>query len=457
MLARDNSPSGATALANVGSSKLVQLLRKRLWQLGRAAGAILVVLAGIAATVTFWWLTSLIGLPDIGDPFDVSAFRAITMPDEQNAFTYYRRAQETLRPFPELPEAVTAGAASVPWSSADPKIREWVAANGNALRWFLKGAEQTDGIYVPAAQSDRARDDANRVLLTWLALLEGSRRQQAGDMSGAWTHYRSVLRMASLLSRRLSVMERWSTNLKLDGLISRMESWVADPRTTIPQLRSALDEVSGKEASFEFDSFSLKREYLEAMQLLDDPNGYLQQGQGNDLLYRFGDMQLPTNSAANVYAARRFLMREPDRSRRVLRLVFANWLAQADIPPEQRPEPAVEALVQSAWQKASLPLYALGPEAPAGARARSPRQIAESLVKTHDARHILGNSLRAMLRSAERYSYRRVVVLLASELYRRERGNLPPSDEALVGTYLKRLPDEFPADRDDQTTPTISD
>jgi hypothetical protein len=167
-------------------------------------------------------------------------------------------------------------------------------------------------------------------------------------------------------------------------------------------------------------------------------------------------MQLPTNSAANVYAARRFLMREPDRSRRVLRLVFANWLAQTDIPPEQGREPAVEALVQSNWQNASVPLYALGSDAPARARARSPRQIAESLVRTHDAQRVLGDSLRAMLRSAERYSYRRVVILLASELYRRERGNLPPSDEALLGTYLKRLPDELPAGRDDQTTPTIS-
>ena len=47
-----------------------------------------------------------------------------------------------------------AGAASVPWSKADPKLREWVAANGAALRWLLMGADQADGIFVPGADHD---------------------------------------------------------------------------------------------------------------------------------------------------------------------------------------------------------------------------------------------------------------------------------------------------------------
>jgi hypothetical protein len=32
--------------------------------------------------------------------------------------------------------------------------------------------------------------------------------------------------------------------------------------------------------------------------------------------------------------------------------------------------------------------------------------------------------------------------MLAKEIYRRERGVLPSSDEALVGPYLKSLPDD---------------
>ena len=35
-----------------------------------------------------------------------------------------------------------------------------------------------------------------------------------------------------------------------------------------------------------------------------------------------------------------------------------------------------------------------------------------------------------------------LVILLASQLYRRDHGTDPPSDEALVGPYLKELPDD---------------
>jgi hypothetical protein len=45
--------------------------------------------------------------------------------------------------------------------------------------------------------------------------------------------------------------------------------------------------------------------------------------------------------------------------------------------------------------------------------------------------------------------------MLATEIYRRERGSLPTSDEALVGTYLKSLPDDGSADRADEMTPTV--
>ena len=39
----------------------------------------------------------LIGLPDVGDPFDVAAFRAFTIPDDRNAFVLYRRAATLLK------------------------------------------------------------------------------------------------------------------------------------------------------------------------------------------------------------------------------------------------------------------------------------------------------------------------------------------------------------------------
>jgi hypothetical protein len=45
--------------------------------------------------------------------------------------------------------------------------------------------------------------------------------------------------------------------------------------------------------------------------------------------------------------------------------------------------------------------------------------------------------------------------MLATEVYRRERGAPPGTEDALVGTYLKSLPDDGSAELDDATTPTV--
>ena len=55
----------------------------------------------------------------------------------------------------------------------------------------------------------------------------------------------------------------------------------------------------------------------------------------------------------------------------------------------------------------------------------------------------------------EQAGYRQLVVALAMQIYRRERGALPPSDEALIGTYLKSLPDDTPPDVYDGTAPIV--
>ena len=46
----------------------------------------------------------------------------------------------------------------------------------------------------------------------------------------------------------------------------------------------------------------------------------------------------------------------------------------------------------------------------------------------------------------ERAGHRALVILPARQRYRRDHGTDPPSDEALVGTYLKELPDDGSGD-----------
>jgi hypothetical protein len=53
------------------------------------------------------------------------------------------------------------------------------------------------------------------------------------------------------------------------------------------------------------------------------------------------------------------------------------------------------------------------------------------------------------VRRNERFNHRDLVILLASELYRRDKGAGPPDDQALVGPYLNRLPPDFREVRDE--------
>ena len=46
----------------------------------------------------------MLGLPDIGDPFDVAAFRAFRVPEAEDAFVLLKQAQaKLLSPAPHLP------------------------------------------------------------------------------------------------------------------------------------------------------------------------------------------------------------------------------------------------------------------------------------------------------------------------------------------------------------------
>ncbi|HZW31493.1 MAG TPA: hypothetical protein VFF52_12350 [Isosphaeraceae bacterium] len=452
----------APAAVSPTRHKLLRLLGKRLRQLAWATLGLAVV---VALAMTFWWFTILRGLPDIGDPFDVAALRELTIPDDQNAFTFLRRAHEALTPLPELPRAVKNAAPTVDWSQADPKLRAWVEANRAALELFQQGADQSDGIWQRADMPywQRCRDGWWRYRifhggLMWLALLEGGRHAESGDPAGAWDCYRAVLRMTTHLRRRGSLTLRYHANTIHTQLRQRLATWAADPRTTVPQLRRALDEALASQTSPEWDALSLKLEYLEMMRYLEQQSHSANyQAIEEHLIYHLGPIEVPSDLSIYVFAGRRFLMREPERSRRVLRLLFANWLAHVEVPEPRQSRPAVRASFLIEKRITTLPLYPVSPQAPAGARVLSPLDLASWLVTINDARPWLGGFLWPSVRNQERRGYRDLVVLLATELYRRERGGLPRTEEALVGTYLQVLPDDGSAELDDGTTPTVTD
>ncbi len=82
-----------TRLATLGRSfptftapfRWITRSRRRIW-------TVLLFALALVAAPPLWWVTQLVGLPDIGDPFDVAAFRALAIPDERNAYRLYEQA-----------------------------------------------------------------------------------------------------------------------------------------------------------------------------------------------------------------------------------------------------------------------------------------------------------------------------------------------------------------------------
>jgi hypothetical protein len=461
---------GSRATVSGKPSKMAELLRKRLRQLRRIFVVVAACAAVGAAALGIWWLNCLNGLPDIGDPFDVAAFRAFRLPDERNAFTYLRRASQKLTPIQgsDAWKGAEPGEVKFSWSMAHPKLREWAGENREAFELFAQGAEQADAANPAGDHKDNRFIDGR---LITLACLEAGRREESGDTAGAWVCYRAVLRTITHFRRRGGTLQREQARGASRMLQRRLTDWATSPRTTISQLRTALEVVLENEPKPEWDLFAVKYGYLELMSALERPIPLSAQEEFGEWTFRLGDMSLSPDMIDHLGAAHRFLRREPERSRRVLRLVCANYLAHVEQRGRQPRKPAVFAVFTCLTStnpiikgQFSIPLYPVSPEAPPGARALPPQDVAGWLVATLDARlHLLRGydewlppvRPRDRRTLADRSAYRDLVIILATEIYRRERGAPPPTDDALVGTYLQRLPDDGSAELADGTTPTV--
>jgi hypothetical protein len=453
------APEQKTALApsnaaSTASQKLLQLLRKRLRQLLWC----LLGLAVAAGVFGIWWLNSLSGLPDIGDPFDVAAFTSTQIPDDQNGLAFLQQALNKLTPRPAASNSVITAAATGSWSQLDPALQNWVEVNRPAIELFLRGADRPDVLWNLADEFFWQRYPmVNPGGLMWLVLVEGGRRAESGDMAGAWDCYRAVLRMTTHLRRRGDMTLRVIVGSLHNDLRRRLAEWVANPKTTIPQLRRALDEVLPSEPKLEWDVASLKNGYLNLSRMLDSPRYSLHRAMDGDANYRLGNFQVPSDWAMYVFLGERFLRHEPERSKRAIRLLFANWLAHLEGPNPRHTSPAVRVSFSRKNSPDSVVLYPVSPQAPAGARRLSPRDLASWLVTILDAKPFLWVSHWPSYSLRERRGYRQLLILIADELYRREHGGILSSDEALLGTYLKTIPDDNSVELGDGSTPVVSD
>jgi len=380
-----------------------------------------------------WWATQLWGLPDIGDPFDVAAFQAVRVPDERNAFLEYREAAMMLRAVGRNPSRDTYARE---WSKAGQPWRDYLARVRPALDLWRAGTEKPDYLYEhPEGLNFSTTFPVIQQLprLAQLAVLEGSRLEESGDVAGAWGWYRAALRSSRLAGRHGFLVERLIGAGMQEEAVKSLSRWATDPRVDASLLRRALGEVIAIDELTAPRSDAIKLEYLTTARSMGDPatlEGLLVSRMAGVPADWCQELPVPDAAKRSIQTARVVAADDRERSLRVLRLAVANWLPEIDKPPSRRAPLAHR----------DPPIYEGGHPAP----PMSPEALAGWLDSSLLARRqieFLAHWTGTL--ELERIRQAKLVVHLADQLYRREHGGPPPSPAELVGPYLKELPEGY--------------
>jgi hypothetical protein len=312
-------------------------------------------------------------------------------------------------------------------------MSQWLDDNREALELWLIATQCPDALDVKPAD---LRIDTQMTILQQLrefarlAKLEADRLEAEGDMAGAYRMHQGTLRSsrhATLSGPLIAHLVGVNLHGQAAGAI---ENWADDARTSTSLLRTALEDAKAFQRTWVPNSFSFQQEYVTAMNLMNDPK---EAAKLEDEALR-GDQQLADFLPMGAKGTR-WLLHEPERSRRLYRLWATNWLAYCDLPRDERP---------GQTGTAALSQFKPGQHPPRDAHLMPPEELERQVRKAPLARQILpavSQCLNAMDR--ERLRHDGLVVTLAELLYRREKGSPPKTLGDLVGTYLDELPPEF--------------
>ncbi len=189
------------------------LVRTRAWR--RLGLLVLYLLIVLLVWALLWRRAQLRGLPDVGAPFDEAALgTTVRVPDDRNAFVLYRRAAERFRDMNEA-ESKSFTGSNLLWSRADATLRRWVADHEAAISLLRAGSERPEaylegaGIWRSTSPRSTSKVELLR-RLSWIgdaALFEAGRLRAEGDVAGAWTLLKAVVRASRHMTRAVPTIE----------------------------------------------------------------------------------------------------------------------------------------------------------------------------------------------------------------------------------------------------------
>lgn len=261
------------ALERLVLTPLFAWKRSKGWK--RRGLALLYLMIALTGGVFSWRAVSLSRLPDSPEPFDLVKYGRVEVPDADNAMVAYR---DIFSRFGDLNArgykvATTTAWDVSDWSAADPEVRRWAEDHRKALEAWLPTNDRPDSLLVQPEEW-RMRTDLEPLYrirpYARLALLEGSRLEQSGDLAGAWRMYRAALRASRHAGRHGGMNQRLMGSGLLRQSRPRIEAWIDHPGMTPELLRKAMGDVEACRAMTSPASETVRADYFWALDAVND-------------------------------------------------------------------------------------------------------------------------------------------------------------------------------------------
>jgi hypothetical protein len=399
------------------------------------AGIWVLVIAFLIFSIPFAVRTVMLaGVPAMPEPFDEVEFIRWDVPDDENAFSDYRRATKMRAAIvadwkeqglvvnePSNYEDVLKKG----WSAADEPTEKWLEMHREILKVWRRGTEKELALNVsPADLSISSILDVvqEQRLFGRLALFEQARLMAEGRFEEAAEFGRAAFRCGGHTSHR-GCLVQGLTGTALHSLSCMgLACWSEQPGVTSEQLLRLQQHLRRDYELYESRSNMLITEFL-AMR---------------NTFVRSEWLQMSLNTAADdnsaamvaVWKIGYWTVGEPDLTARILRNVLANQMREVDKPMAGRAKLVGSGRVMLFDTTGPLLPGQLDPAGIDRAMNRSTlaRQWLTSL-KTVDT---------ALLRQDARQAA--LEVLLGAQAYRRDQGEFPDSLSKLVPKYLSTIP-----------------
>ncbi len=355
-----------------------------------------------------WREWQLVGLPDVGPPFDLQKYGTVDVPYEQNAFSLYAFVPSMLNgPSDRFEEVLQNG-----WSEVTPELKAWLAANDNNLQLLKDGSDRPLSVLgQPNEQSFRTFVNVTtHRSLSRLARLKAIQLQHEGQVRQAWEWCRIAFRHSRHVGRLDASINRSVGAALHSNACEAVVKWAGDSSVDAKLRREALRDVINDYKMTEPISTNLRSSYFETLHNIND-----------NLPFRQKDPE----TAVQFHPSVLYLNHEPAVGARLINLVYANWLSEADVPLYE----------QSERQGGFLRLFESYDN-----NGISPQELEQRVKNSVVAFAELPNP--GVIDSVHREQARqaRLEVVLAALLFHCEHARFPDSPQEFLGGYLSEWP-----------------